>query len=193
MLKLNYIIMILILLLLTGFVIAQDEENDMATNQKAWMEYMTPGSMHEMMAKSVGEWKAKSTFWMTPDAEPMETEGIATSEMIMGGRYLKTVHNGTMMGMPFEGMNLQGFDNATNKFTSVWFDNLGTGISVSTGIYEAKRNSIFFTGSMVDPVSGEDIEYKQIVKFIDDNHQVFEMYTEYEGKEYKSMEVDVTR
>ena len=193
MLKLNYIIMILISLLLTGSVIAQDEENDMATNQKAWMEYMTPGSMHEMMAKSVGEWKAKSTFWMTPDAEPMEMEGIATSEMIMGGRYLKTVHNGTMMGMPFEGMNLQGFDNATNKFTSVWFDNLGTGISVSTGIYEAKRNSIFFTGSMVDPVSGEDIMYKQIVKFIDDNHQVFEMYTQYEGKEYKSMEVDVTR
>ena len=183
--------MVLISVLITEFVIAQD--NDMAANQKAWMEYMTPGSMHEMMAKSVGEWKAKSTFWMTPDAEPMETEGIATSEMIMGGRYLKTVHKGTMMGMPFEGLSLQGFDNATEKFTSVWFDNLGTGISVSTGIYEAERNSIFFTGSMVDPVSGEDIEYKQIVKFIDDNHQVFEMYTQYEGKEYKSMEVDVTR
>ena len=193
MLKLNYIIMILISLLLTGFVIAQDEKSDMDAGQKAWMEYMTPGSMHEMMAKSVGEWKTKSTFWMTPSAEPMVVEGTATYEMILGGRYLKTVHNGTMMGMPFEGMNLQGFDNATNKFTSVWFDNLGTGISVSTGIYEAKRNSIFFTGSMVDPVSGEDIEYKQIVKFIDDNHQVFEMYTQYEGKEYKSMEVDVTR
>jgi hypothetical protein len=193
MVKLNYIIMILISLLLSGFVIAQDEENDMAANQKAWMEYMTPGSMHEMMGESAGEWKTKSTFWMTPDAEPLETVGIATSEMIMGGRYLKTVHKGTMMGMPFEGLSLQGFDNATEQFTSVWFDNLGTGISVSTGIYEAERNSIFFTGSMVDPVSGEDIEYKQIVKFIDDNHQVFEMYTEFEGKEYKSMEVEATR
>ncbi len=193
MVKLNYIIMILISLLLTGFVIAQDEKNDMDAGQKAWVEYMTPGSMHKMMAESVGEWEAKLTFWMTPDAEPLETEGIATSEMIMGGRYLKTVHKGTMMGMPFEGLSLQGFDNATEKFTSVWFDNLGTGISVSTGIYEAERNSIFFTGSMVDPVSGEDIKYKQIVKFIDDNHQVFEMYTEYEGKEYKSMEVEATR
>jgi hypothetical protein len=130
---------------------------------------------------------------MTPDAEALVTEGTATSEMIMGGRYLKTIHSGTMMGMPFEGLNLQGFDNATKKFTSVWFDNLGTGISVSTGIYEEERNSIFFTGSMVDPISGKDVQYKQVVKFIDDNNQIFEMYTEYEGKEFKSMEVEVTR
>ncbi len=193
MFKLNIFVMILISLLLTGFVIAQDEENEMEAGQKAWMEYMTPGSMHEMMAESVGEWKTKSTFWMTPSAEPMVMEGTATYEMILGGRYLKTDHTGTMMGMPFEGINLQGFDNATEKFTSVWFDNLGTGISVSTGIYDADKNSLFFTGSMIDPISGKDIEYKQIVKFIDDNHQVFEMYTEYEGKEYKSMEVEATR
>jgi hypothetical protein len=193
MFKLNIFVMILISLLLTGFVIAQDEENEMEAGQKAWMEYMTPGSMHEMMAESVGEWKTKSTFWMTPSAEPMVMEGTATYEMILGGRYLKTDHTGTMMGMPFEGINLQGFDNATEKFTSVWFDNLGTGISVSAGIYDADKNSLFFTGSMVDPISGKDIEYKQIVKFIDDNHQVFEMYTEFEGKEYKSMEVEATR
>jgi len=193
MFKLNFFIMFLTSLLLTGIVIAQDEENEMAVNQKAWMEYMTPGPMHNLMAESVGEWKAKSTFWMTPDAEPLVMEGTATSEMIMDGRYLKTMHKGSMMGMPFEGIMLQGFDNATEKFTSIWIDNLGTGTSVSSGTYEEERNSIFFTGSMVDPVSGKNINFKQVVKFIDDNHQVFEMYQDYEGKDYKSMEVDVTR
>jgi hypothetical protein len=189
-------ILVLIVLFFTGFcfsIFAQDQEEQMSSQQQAWMEYMTPGAMHELMANSVGEWKTKSTFWMTPDAEPLVTEGTATSEMIMGGRYLKTIHKGIMMGMPFEGLMLQGFDNASEKFTSVWMDNLGTGISVSTGIYEMERNSIFFTGSMVDPISGKDISYKQIVKIIDDNHQVFEMYNELEGKEFKSMEVDVTR
>jgi len=193
MFKLNFFTMVLISLLLAGFAFAQDEENEMAANQKAWMEYMTPGPMHDLMTKGVGEWVAKSTFWMTPDGEPMVTEGTATSEMILGGRYLKTIHRGTTMGMPFEGMFLQGFDNATEKFTAVWIDNLGTGTSVSTGIYEAERNSIFFTGSMIDPASGKEINYKQIFKIIDDNHQVYEMYMDYEGKEFLSMELDLTR
>ena len=48
------------LLIFTASLNAQAE---MSADQKAWMEYMTPGPMHEMMAKSVGEWKTKNTYW----------------------------------------------------------------------------------------------------------------------------------
>jgi len=68
------------LLIFTASLNAQDE---MSADQKAWMDYMTPGPMHEMMAKSVGEWNTKSTFWMDPEGEPMECEGTAKFEMIL--------------------------------------------------------------------------------------------------------------
>ena len=36
------------------------EEQKMTPEQEAWIKYMTPGEMHKMMAKGVGEWKTKA-------------------------------------------------------------------------------------------------------------------------------------
>lgn len=157
------------------------------------MDYMTPGSMHEMMAKAVGEWKSKNTFWMDPASEPMVSEGTATFEMILGGRYLKSTHKGEAMGMPMEGINIQCYDNATKEFTATWIDNMGTGISVSKGTYDEATKTINFTGTMVDPMSGKVLDYRQTIQLLDDNHQVVEIFMNSNGKEYKNMMVELTR
>jgi len=169
------------------------EGGEQSAEMLAWMEYMTPGPMHEMMAKTTGEWNVNTKFWMDPAGEPMETEGKATVEMILGGRYMKSTHTGTMMGMPFEGINLQGYDNASGEFTAIWIDNMGTGISVSKGKYDEATNSINFEGSMFDPMKKEDMNFRQVVKIIDDNHHLFEMYMNYNGQQFKSMVVEYTR
>lgn len=169
------------------------EGGEQSQEMQAWMEYMTPGPMHEMMAKTAGEWKVNTKYWMDPAGEPMETEGKANVEMILGGRYMKSTHTGKMMGMPFEGINLQGYDNATGEFTAIWIDNMGTGISVSKGKYDEATKSINFEGSMLDPMTKEDMSFRQVVKTIDDNHFMFEMYMNYNGQEFKSMVVDYSR
>lgn len=169
------------------------QEDIQAKQMQAWIEYMTPGPMHEMMVKTVGDWNVITKYWMDPAGEPMETKGQATVEMILGGRYMKSTHTGTMMGMPFEGINLQGYDNATGEFTAIWIDNMGTGISVSKGKYDEATHSINFKGSMLDPITKEDMSFRQIVKTIDDNYFMFEMFMNYKGQEFKSMVVDYTR
>ncbi|HSR16696.1 MAG TPA: DUF1579 domain-containing protein [Ignavibacteriaceae bacterium] len=161
--------------------------------QKAWMEYMTPGKYHEMMAKSVGEWKTVTKWWMDPSAEPMVSEGTAVNEMIMGGRYLKSTHSGTMMGQPFEGIMIEGYDNTKKEFVSTWIDNMGTGIMFSTGKYDESSQSITFEGSMVDPMTGGDVKYKETVKIIDQNKHMMEMYDVSKGTEIKMMEIEFTR
>ena len=182
--------LIIVFLMSTTTMFAQDE---MSAEQKALMDYMTPGPMHEMMAGSVGEWKSINTFWMDPAGEPMVSEGTAKFEMILGGRYLKSTHKGTAMGMPMEGINMQCYDNATKEFTATWIDNMGTGISVSKGIYDEAAKTINFTGTMVDPMSGKELDYRQTIQLLDDNHQVIEMFMNSNGKEYKSMMVELTR
>ncbi|MGE5804859.1 MAG: DUF1579 domain-containing protein [Ignavibacteria bacterium] len=166
---------------------------EMDAQQKAWMEYMTPGKYHEMMAKSVGEWKTVTKWWMDPSAEPMVSEGTAVNEMIMGGRYLKSTHSGIMMGQPFEGIMIEGYDNTKKEFVSTWIDNMGTGIMFSAGKYDEPSQSITFEGSMVDPMTGSDVKYKQTVKIIDQNKHMMEMYDVSKGTEIKMMEIEFTR
>jgi hypothetical protein len=188
----NVFLFSLLLIFTTSFTLAQDE---MSQNEQmnAWMEYMTPAAMHEMMAKADGDWNTISRWWMDPASEPMESEGIAKFEMILGGRYQRSYHTGEVMGMPMEGINLLGYDNATEEFTSIWIDNMGTGTAVAKGKYDEDTQSIILNGSMIDPMTKKDMSFKQIYKRIDDNHQIVEMYMDFNGKEFKSMEVELIR
>ena len=187
----TFLVVLFTFLVFTNISFAQDQNQE--EGQKAWTEYMTPGWAHEMMATHVGEWKTVTTMWMDPSQPPQTMEGTSKNEMIMGGRYLKSTHTGVMMGMPFEGMSLEGYDNAKKEFTSVWIDNFGTGISVSTGKYDKATNSVIYTGTVYEPMQGKDIMIKEIVKYIDKDHHVIEMYAVMNGQEVKTMQVEFNR
>jgi len=190
-LKKSFLIFLLLLSSMT-FIDAQQEDAQ-AEGMKVWTEYMTPGPMHEMMAKSVGNWKTISRFWMDPSGEPMETEGTGKTEMILGGRYQKSTHNSTMMGMPTEGIFLMGYDNATEEFTAIWIDNIGTGTAIAKGRYDESTKSITLNGTMVDPMSKQDMNFREVYKFLDNDHHLLEMYMVYNGQESKSMEIEFVR
>jgi len=182
----------LLLILTTTFFCAQvfgQNQDDM----KAMMAYMTPGEVHQMMAKSTGTWTGAITMWMQQGAQPMNMTGETKNEMILGGRYLRNTSTGNMMGMPFEGIGTTGYDNAKKIFVTTWIDNAGTGIMYLEGTWDAQNKSINFSGKMVDPVSGKDIPVRETLKFVDDNTHILEMYTTGQGKEYKSMEIKYTR
>lgn len=168
-------------------------QGDQAAQQKAWMDYMTPGSVHQMLAKADGEWKAETTMWMEPGAPPMKSTATATNKMILGGRYQETKFTGTMMGQPFEGTGITGYDNAKKVFISTWHDNMGTGIMYMEGKWDDAAKTINFSGKAVDPTSGKDMGMREVYKMTDDNNQLMEMYMTINGKEHKSMEVKFTR
>ena len=193
MLNLTKITFILLLILSSNvFLLAQ--ETDMQNEQmQIWMEYMTPGPMHEMLAKSVGDWKTINKFWMDPAGEPMIVEGTGKTEMILGGRYQKSTYKSTMMGMETEGINITGYDNATQEFTSIWIDNIGTGTSMTKGTYDESSNSISMKGTMVDPMTKQVMDIRELLTFVDDDHQIFEMYIVSNGEEFKSMEIEYIR
>lgn len=93
---------LLIIIFLFGNVLAQNVEMNQDEQMKIWMDYMTPGPMHEMMAKHSGNWKMVSKMWLDPNAEPIISEVAVDAETILGGRYLKMVAKFPMMGMTNE-------------------------------------------------------------------------------------------
>jgi hypothetical protein len=114
--------------------------------------------------------------------------------MIMGGRYQVSNHSGIMMDMPFEGMSTTAFDNQKKVFINTWIDNMGTGMMIMEGPWDEATKTITLKGKMVDPALGKEIEIKEVLKMVDDNTHMFEMYKPgMDGKEFKCMEIKYTR
>ena len=186
--KMILAVMFFIALFLQGnSVIAQDAA------QKAMMDYMTPGKMHELLAKNVGEWKTTIKMWMQPGAEPTVTEGTSVGEMFLGGRYLQTKHSADFMGMPMQGIGIDAYDNGKKIFISIWVDNFGTGVMTLEGKYDESSKTLTLAGKMFEPVSGKDMKVREVIKYINDGHQTMEMYQEVDGKEFKSMELEMKK
>ena len=180
-------------LILLAAVIVNKVNAQTAEEMKAWTEYSTPGKAHEMLAKSDGEWTAEVTMWMDPSGEPMKSTATTVNKMIMGGRYQVSNHTGTMMGMPFEGMNLLGYDNTKKTFISTWIDNMGTGMMIMEGPWDEATKSATLRGKQTDPLTGKDMDVKEIFQIVDDNTQKFEMYMSKDGNEMKVMEIPYKR
>jgi len=169
---------------------------DSATATKAWMDYATPGEMQKMLAKSDGNWVGETTMWMEKGSQPMMSKSEATNKMVFDGRYQMSTHKGDMMGMPFEGISIVGYDNSKKKFVSSWIDNMGTGIMNMEGVWNASTKSIEFKGKMTDPSRpGKDCNVREVFTFVDDNTQKMEMFgpDHKTGKEFKTMEINYTR
>jgi hypothetical protein len=161
--------------------------------QKAWEQYMTPGEVHQMIAKSDGEWSFDMSMWMDPSQPPTKSTGTTVNKMVLGGRYQESVHKSSMMGMPFEGHGLMAYDNARKVFQSSWIDNMGTGIMNMEGKWDDATKSITFTGKSVDPMSGKEMGVKEIYKIVNDDQHDMEMYMVNDGKDVKTMEIKFTR
>jgi len=166
---------------------------DSATMMKAWMEYMTPGDIHKMIAKSNGTWDEDVTVWMDPAAPPTKSKSIAVNKMILGGRYQESRHKGSFNGMPFEGISTLGYDNAKKVFQSTWVDNMGTGVMYLEGTWDSTSHTINFKGKGIDPSTGKEMEVREIFTMVDDNNQKMEMFATQSGKENKTMEIVLKR
>jgi hypothetical protein len=169
---------------------------DSATMMKNMMEYGTPGPMHTMMASWNGTWKGETTMWEYDGATPQKSAGTAVNTMIMGGKYQSSKHSGTAMGMPFEGMSIMGYDNATKQFTSSWIDTWSTGVMNMAGSWDESSITLTLAGKTPDiNRPGKECSFREVFKVIDNNTQHMEMYgpDPKTGKEFKMMEIRMTR
>ena len=180
--------MLLFLLLRSSLISAQTD-----AEMKAWQTYMTPGQVHKMLESQNGEWTEEMTMWMEPGKPPTKATATSVNEMLLGGRYQQSKITGTMMGQPFEGLSIVGYDNARKVFTSTWIDNMGTGTMTLEGVWNSAKKTIVSKGKAVDPSTGKIIAVRQVIKIIDDDHQEMQMYDTKNGKERKTMELKMSR
>lgn len=178
--------------------VAQDgaSESEAGADEAAMMEaYMAagkPGEAHARLAETVGTWKMEIKSWMDPGAEPMVSEGTAEREMSLDGRVLVETVSSSMMGEPFTGHGMTGYDNVTGKYWSTWNDSMSTGISISHGTYDAETETYSFTGTYSNPMTGGTAK-NRVEIHLQDGQEVMEYFEYYEGQEVKTMEIVYSR
>lgn len=173
----------------TGWLQAQTPEEEASI--KAYMEFIAPNDHHAWLAQLAGEWNYKSSMWMDPSQPPLNGEGVTTKKMIMGGRYLEESHEGTSMGMPFEGLGHTAFDNAKQQYLTNWVDNMGTGFMQGAGQLEGDQ-----LVTMTDyPNQAGGMDHIKTVTTVDgeNKHTVIMYIVTPEGEDVKNMELIFTR
>ncbi|MGO4221253.1 DUF1579 domain-containing protein [Lysobacter sp. TAF61] len=167
---------------------------DQQAMMRAWEKASQPGEQHKQLAAMVGKWTTKQTMWMGPDTPPMTETGSATNTLVLGGRHIRQDFRSSWMGQPFEGVGYTGYDNVTGKYYSSWMDSGSTGVFVSNGDYDPATRTYTFVGEMADPnAKGAKVPVRQVVRMVDNDHEVFEMYETRGGKESRTMQIEYTR
>jgi hypothetical protein len=171
----------------------QEGKFDMQEIMEIYKKVGTPGEPHKVLAKLVGTWTTRSRGWMEPDKPPVESTGTCEQRLILDGHYLRQEYTGDMMGQPFTGINVLGFDNHTKKYESVWIDSMSTGIYYFRGTASADGKTITQECSYDDPIKGPSV-WRSVTRITDDNTLEYAMFiTPKGGKEEKMMEMTVAR
>lgn len=169
---------------------------DMQEMMKKWMELSTPGEAHKHLAQFVGKWDTVVRMWTEgPDKSPIESKGTSEVKWMMEGRFLLEEYTGQMMGMPWHGMIITGYDNFKKKYVFSSLDNLGTGLYTSEGKFDMANKVLTSFGKMDEPMTGEhDKTIKYVLRTINKDKHVFEIFDEVGGpNEFKVVEVTYTR
>src|ERR1044071_2337123 len=93
----------------------------------------TPGPAHKALEALVGNWKAEVKCWHEPGGQAEVTQATAKTNWILNNHFLEEEFHGQMMGKPFIGRSLIGFDNTKQKFNMVWISDAQTSVFCSEG------------------------------------------------------------
>jgi hypothetical protein len=153
-----------------------------------------PGQPHKALDPLVGDWNAEVKMWMAPDGPPTTTKASAKSTWVMDNRFVKQEFDGEFMGKPFRGLSFTGYDNAKQKYNSVWIDDMHTMMVTSEGEGKEGNKVITLEGSYDCPMTGEkDKASKQVYRIVNRDKHIFEMHDPGRGANSKTMEITYTR
>ena len=130
---------------------------------------------------------------MDPSGSPEVSQGSAKATWTFNGRFLQEDFRGEMMGKPFTGRTLLGFDNTKQTFNSVWMSDNQTSMFVSEGKGDNGNKVITLEGKSSCAATGrKDVPYRTVLRVLGPDKHVLEMFDGSQGNA-KTMEITYTR
>jgi hypothetical protein len=157
-----------------------------------WEKMNAAGPHHKAMERFAGEWDAEVTTMM-PDGSELKTKGKQVAKMTLGGKFLESTFEGSMMGKPYHGRGLMAYDNAKKKYVSTWADSMSTGILVFVGDPPAD-GKVFTSTAEQTSADGKTETWREVTTVHDDKSYTFDLFGRMpDGKEMKVMSIKYTK
>ncbi len=163
---------------------------DAAAMEAMMKEMLALAPEHAYLKQFIGTWTTDVTWW--ENGQENKSKGTATFTEVYGGRYIHSDYHGDMMGMPFQGSMLMGYNKIQKKFESVWVDSWSTGLSTSSGTADSTGKVITMDGVMDDPMTNQKMHTKEVTTF-SGNTMTFEMSKVEGDKTEKMMTIVYTK
>jgi hypothetical protein len=153
-----------------------------------------PGEGHKALEHFAGAWKAEVKCWMEPGGLPNVSQATAKVNWVMNGRFLEEDFRGEMMGKPFRGRTVMGYDNVKQTFKSVWISDMQTSMFVTEGKGESGNKILTLRGPASCGATGRtDTPMRVVLRVLGPDKHTFEMFDESRGENAKTMEITYTR
>jgi len=180
------------------------DEMDQTKMLEEYLKTASPGEHHEALEPFAGKFTCVTKMWWGgPGTPASETEGTATREWQLGGRFLQETMSsqmrmpqadGTMKAVPFSGLGMIGYNNFRNMYEGVWGDSMGTQMLTYNGAASPDKKKFTYYGTMDEPMLKVTARYvKYVSTIIDENTHTFEVYDLHAAENYKVMEITYKR
>lgn len=125
-----------------------------------------PSKAHDILRRLVGDWHVEWRPAVDGNAVSELSGGFSQISAVMDGRFIEERFQGVLAGKPFQGLNFIGFNNAIGLYEGVWIDSMATGMTLTKGRFDQESDTIFFVGSVYNPVSGRSEHTRSKLVFI---------------------------
>jgi hypothetical protein len=121
-----------------------------------------PGANHKALERFLGTWDVSVKMSMG-GAERTQDVGTATWSWLMPGRWLKAELDGTLMGMPFKGFQILGYDNFKQSFVWTGVSGMDTAMTHAEGDMDPGDKALILYGTLDEYLTGE---HDKMVKYL---------------------------
>ncbi|HNO77563.1 MAG TPA: DUF1579 family protein [Phycisphaerae bacterium] len=164
--------------------------SDMAAMMAKAKKYTEPGPNHKVLERFLGKWNTETRLAMGPNGTP--EKGVAEFSWLMENRWLKSDYKNSMMGMPYDGFMLMGYDNFKQSFVMTMVNSLDTMMTHAEGDMDQTGKAMILYGPMDEYLTGEnDKMVKYIWRFESDSKFKLEVHDLHIGEE-NTMVVEIT-
>jgi hypothetical protein len=143
--------------LLVASTAAQDHSGGAMPNPKV--------PEHDALAKFVGKWHCDVTINM-PGMGEQKSTATEETELVCNGLFARSIVNGTMMGMPMQGISLVGYDANEKRYTALWVDSMSPEAEESVLTVDLDAKTRTWTSKRL---SGPGAATRAVMTFKDDD------------------------
>ena len=174
---------------------AQDRGQDAKKEQRPARQVELT-ELHKRLASEAGTWDAEVRAWPGPNVAPSVSKAVERTRVLGKGLWLISDLEGKVMGRPYHGHRVVGYDAKKKRFVGTWVNTMSAGIVQLEGKWDAKTKARTMWLTMRHPLTRKPCKAKLVTRYVDAKRRVVSLEAplpQAKGKYFPVLEMRLKR